>query len=340
MPKLTYTSAEFDTAKYPRCTSENTVTVYWSNLVWAAITAGKAGASELTQHKEYSRYERLVRLHMIRMSWKESMKGEFQQTDLYKALDGSEKTAISYFMGLTMAKYLSGHCLTVPWVLHYDSYLKSLGQKLKGTRPDLIGMNPQKEWFVLEAKGRSEKIEKGLMESALEQACRAQPINITRPVPIACIAYTKGAGILHATWKDPEGESNEAGYTIEPLDFLEQYYAPIRSLIDFDKLDSVPRRYTIPKSTTSFLFTTRSFPDLDLTIGLLKEPAKFYLENPDWHIPFERIPKLNALIDESDEIDNNPDPKIFVGPDGVFIELGNSWDSDNMMKEPDQRAAE
>ncbi|MCB2411042.1 hypothetical protein [Hymenobacter lucidus] len=330
MPTLTYASAGFNTAKYPRCTSENTVIVYWSNLVWAAITAGKAGASEINQHKEYSRHERLMRLHMIKMNWKESAKGEFQQTDLYKALDGSEKTAISYFMGLTMAKYLSGHCLTVPWVLHYDSYLKSHGQKLKGTRPDLIGMNPQKEWFVLEAKGRSNAIESGLMESALEQACRAQPINIKNYVPIACISYTKGAGILHATWEDPEGESNDEGYTIDPLDFLQHYYEPLRSLIDSNSQGAEVETHGNRE------YITRYFPDLDVRIGLLNEIDSYFLEQSGWYaVLTERLPKLRRILGQ-EPVENGRDR--FIGPDGVLIWLGTTWSAENMLKEPSQRS--
>lgn len=305
-------------------------------MLWAALTVGKAGVVELSRHGVHSRYERLMRMHLLKANWKVSASGMFQHSEVYKCLDSSEKTAISYFAGLTVAKLLAHECLQVAWLQHYDGYLRSINQVVKGKRPDLVGVNTGRQWFALEAKGRSRGVEADLMKNALEQADAVKPINGTAPLPIASIAYTKQAGSLYATWEDPEPEQpNEAGYQIDELDFLQKYYQPIRSLINAESPGAIEETHGNLK------YTVRQFPDLDVRVGILNESESFIFTNSRWYENLtEFLPRINAMLEII--AGKSPDSGVgnrdtFIGRDGILVSLGPSWSDENMLLEVAER---
>ena len=81
----------------------------------------------------------------------------WQKTPAYRRLDGSEKSAVSYFHGMVGARLLTEHLLRIPHLVHLDALLKQMKQPLKGSRPDFIGHHPTTGTYSmpLEAKGRS-----------------------------------------------------------------------------------------------------------------------------------------------------------------------------------------
>jgi hypothetical protein len=74
----------------------------------------------------------------------------------YDGLDPSEKSAVSYFVGLTVAKLLAHRLLDVPWLMHLDVYRRDLQPVLHGGgKPDLVGQNGAGQWVAIESKGRT-----------------------------------------------------------------------------------------------------------------------------------------------------------------------------------------
>jgi hypothetical protein len=88
--------------------------------------------------------------------------GYVARSDAFKDLDPLEKAAVTYFLGLAVAKLLAARLLSVPWLVHLDRVVHTLGIRLSGrSRPDLIGYGHSRGWIVVEAKGRSSKLPQG-----------------------------------------------------------------------------------------------------------------------------------------------------------------------------------
>ena len=148
----------------------------WWDLMRAAITVGRQGWRDVLKHGRYSYLEIIYRATMIRANMDQSSTISpydfLVKTPVYRNLDLSEKSAVSYFTGLTMAKLFSEKLLRVPWLAHVD-LLKNIWFS-SANRPDLIGMNFNQDWIVVEAKGRSGRFSAETMLKAKKQS------------PIAC----------------------------------------------------------------------------------------------------------------------------------------------------------
>lgn len=351
MFKLTYSSQNFPASLGPLLQGTNTLQTDWPELVWAALSVGKAEIRHLSRYGKFSWYELLMRLYMLRVNLRES-KGELVQTEVYKTLDPSEKNAISYFMGLTMAKLLANRFLDVPWLIHLDSFdvtRLTFGSK---KRPDLLGHNRSKQWLIMEAKGRSGKVEKGLMPKALIQTQAVDTVDRYSPfmrVASASFIKTKKSGVLAAQWECSVGSASEPGVKLK-LDsraFLNRYYELFRNLLDSNSpedgtttgvglgtlgflITSAQTSKDTPVGDRALVFRIADFPEFDIRIGLLDRSNEFLLENKAWY---------NALF--SNENDNAIRgffaPDTFIAPDGILIRLGPSWNSENMGKEPNER---
>src|SRR5260221_7068774 len=81
----------------------------------------------------------------------------WRKSDSYLRLDPSEKSAVSYFLGLTQAKITCELLLGVPHLVHLDAVLAMRGMPLRDSRPDLIGFDPVSLAYgiAVDAKGRT-----------------------------------------------------------------------------------------------------------------------------------------------------------------------------------------
>lgn len=99
----------------------------------------------------------------------------------FKELDGSEKTFLSYLLGMTQASIISEHILGAITMVHVDATLHLLGHLYSDDkRPDLIGFHrgtttqPSSTTvppgrILMEAKGTHKKKTSGLITAALQQ---------------------------------------------------------------------------------------------------------------------------------------------------------------------------
>ena len=89
----------------------------WPEVVHAAITVGRANWRDVFRHGLYSKYEMLYRASMIYANLR-AYRGRIAATSAFLALDPSEKSAVTYFLGLTFAKLIATRLLAIEWLLH------------------------------------------------------------------------------------------------------------------------------------------------------------------------------------------------------------------------------
>lgn len=118
---------------------------------------------------------------------------ELTITANYADLDLSEKIVKSYQIGMGISKIVTERILKVPYLQHVDSLVKQgIVNLTSGTneRGDMIGLDREKRWHVMEAKGRTNKPTKADKEKAKDQAEKITSISGVNPdTKSYCITY-------------------------------------------------------------------------------------------------------------------------------------------------------
>lgn len=311
MPRIPYRAANFSGAFGLLNKYNAEITVTWAQLVWAAITAGKAAGDEYA-YGIYSTLERLHRASMIRAYLMQTPLGFIARTVPYQVSDPSEKTSISFYLGMTLAKLFAEQLFDVPRMLHFAVYAQNYQVVAAAgeSRPDLIGLSNNGEWFVFEAKGRSNNFDAEALETAKAQAEQIQSIDNLAPVcNIACQAYF--TSVLNFRMDDPPagGSRRVRAIKITRPEFEHAYDDPIRTVIDL-------RGASAPLSYANRRFRGARIEEADLWIAVPDEtqslPVKFEQE------PFAQ--------------------NEYLGGDGVLVRLGPTWSVANMRLQPHLRS--
>jgi hypothetical protein len=137
---IPYTSEAFPVGTTANVSSS--LPVSWSELLWAALTIGRPPVHHVFQHGTASLHEAIFRLSLIRMALDQSSARatRLRRSDAFKALDPTEKGAISYFLGMALCKVFSTRLLQTPWLLHLDVFGSMFAANNLGrSRPDLFG---------------------------------------------------------------------------------------------------------------------------------------------------------------------------------------------------------
>jgi hypothetical protein len=230
----------------------------WDELLWAAITVGRPNMHYVFRHGVPSVYEALFRLSLIRMAVEQTspLGWRLRRTEALKSLDPTEKGAVSYFLGMTVAKLFADRILNVPWLLHLDVFRQSLRAVLKErSRPDLVGTNGRGDWVALECKGRMSPPDQGTKAKAKGQAQRIISIMGHVPTyPIGAITFFKG-DTLQFFWRDPPPEPpfKKAIRVPEMENAWQHYYRPVLELVrreaeEFERMRQTPILMTVPEA--------------------------------------------------------------------------------------------
>jgi hypothetical protein len=311
MPRIPYQGTNFSGAFAQLNTNNSEITVTWAQLVWAAITAGKAAGDEYA-YGIYSTLERLHRASMIRAYLMQTPSNFITRTMPYQMSDPSEKTSISFYLGMMLAKLFAEVLFDVPRMLHFAVYAQNYQVVVAAgeSRPDLIGLSNGGQWFVFEAKGRSNSFDAAALGTAKEQAQQIQTINNLAPAcSVACQAYF--TSVLNFRMDDPPAGRSDRPRTItisQPA-FEHAYDDPIRNLIEL-------RGANAPLSYANRRFRGARIEEADLLIAV-----------PD----VDQTPPAKSPVDfvAHDE---------YLGGDGVLVRLGPTWSEANMRLQPHQRA--
>lgn len=211
---IRHTSEDFP-ASHP--VSSGTLGLEWSDLLWAAITIGRPNVTYVFQHSDASIHEALFRVFMIKTALGQvGGSCRFQRTTAFKALDPTEKGAVSYFLGMAVCKLFASRLLNTPWLLHLDVFGSQLSAATKSgrSRPDLIGQYTSGAWHAFETKGRSGMPSAEDKLKAKTQAERLVSVNGTAcTLQIGSFTFFR-KDALEFYWRDPEPEAPEK---LEPI---------------------------------------------------------------------------------------------------------------------------
>lgn len=288
----------------------DTLNTTWDELLWAAITVGRPNRQYVFRHGDASLYEALFRWSLTRMALEQRgpRGSRLRRTDAVKTLDPTEKGAVNYFLGMTMAKLFASRLLNAPWVVHLDVFGSQLGAVLRGrSRPDLIGqVQGSNLWIALEAKGRISAPDSNAKTKAKQQAQRVVSIGGTPPAfCVGAIMYFHN-DVLQFLWRDPQPEPyGSSGFEVPYSDEIwGYYYGPVLELV-------------------------RAYPHyLD---QMFHEPVLMPLENQDIQIGIDRR-VLTALSEHqwgrarhicSENADEFQDAGYCM--DGIRVIAGDSW---------------
>ncbi len=303
-------------------------------ILWAAVTVGRRSQFDVFRFGFSSRMEVVWRAALLRANLQSGRRarrpGGFAPSAAFLALDGSEKGAVTYFLGLALAKLTAERRWDVPWVLHLDVYSRRAnpyGHPITVVpvgsgrrRPDLIGQSMNGDWLVLEAKGRTGSVDDKLRLNAKTQTQLICTINQITPIErIAAIAWFRG-NMLALDLIDPVDPLPTAvPLELPPDDFLRDYYALPLACVTEGSEDSV--------DAGGQRFVSREIGDADFTIGIEKRLyALLRRDQQDQEAP----DSLNARVREM--LSDLPGTARAmgagserIGRDGILVRLGKSW---------------
>lgn len=298
----------------------HTISFSWPELVWAAISVGRAELMHIARHGPFSAFEIVYRAAILFANLREWPTGHLTRSAAYEGLDPSEKGAVSYFVGLTVAKLFAERLLNVPWLMHLDVYRAELQAILHGAkRPDLVGQNTGGEWIAVESKGRTHGYADAAMLRAKEQvAVLASVKGQSVTLRVASQVYF-GDSRLQCALRDPDATPEDARRIDLPLErerFFEGYYRRYR-----EWLPTAPgvRREAIRGQ----MFLVAELPEVDLTVGLREHILR--AEKPD---------ATERVRSETDDIARATE---HIGMDGVLVRTGLLWSPEGMRLEPQAR---
>ena len=217
----------------------------WSDLLWSALTVGRPNTAYVLGHGDASYHEALFRLSLVRMALEERpFCAGLYRTEAFRALDPTEKGAVSYFLGMAVCKLFADRLLRTTWLLHLDVFREQLDPVVLGgrSRPDLVGSDQAGAWHAFECKGRSSAPNADERRKAKGQAQRLVRVGSQDcSLHVGAISYFRQER-LEFHWRDPEPDAAEKR---EPLavrledDAWGHYYAPALALNNEGSVESM-----------------------------------------------------------------------------------------------------
>jgi hypothetical protein len=322
MPLIPYTPQNFAAHHGNLLQQSQDLDLSWAELIWAAISVGRAELFHVVRYGDYSLFEISYRTAILFANLRELETELVTRSEAYDGLDPSEKGAISYFLGMTLTKAAVHRLCNVPWLMHLDVYRAELAVALSDdrSRPDLVGRDELGRWVVVESKGRTNSFDGRALERAKQQAQKIMNIGGQAPhLAIGILVHFDG-DILQLHLRDPEPDV-KAGISL-PLSsesFFEGYYRPFREWL---RGDPSRRRVKVGERT----FIVALIESLDLSVGLDEALAE---------LPASELARAEA--ESISELTREQLNDVFVGADGILVRTGTLWSSSNMRQQPQER---
>lgn len=154
-------------------------------------------------------------------------------TGLYDRAETTEKTGISFRLGMAFAAVIAGRILGVPQMMHVSSRAGG-----KGRRADLMGSDRSRGWHVLEAKSRTYDIGVKAMRDLLSDAkaqssVTANDLSGNRSVATFCVSLAQlWRSPIRVILKDPPPDDDRWDLVFSDEAFFTEYYSPVVDLLD------------------------------------------------------------------------------------------------------------
>ena len=246
-------------------------------------------------------------------------------------------------MGLSVAKLAAHRLFGIPWLIHLDR-VPDCSKTLEGkSRPDLVGLDNAGKWCVFEAKGRTGPIDNGTIRRAREQTHGLTRIYGNAPsIRVAAISHFRNGGLelhlensngVNSVTGDPEIPDGE-NY------FLRSYYGPFVSLIEHatSLFDETSTRRIEFEHEGNRKINAVELTALGLIVGMdslvqeaLKQGAREQDDlNRDAGLRYRLAAQSKVIPEFQAEaqvgVSRFDRYASFLGPDGIFVGLGPSWD--------------
>jgi hypothetical protein len=263
---------------------------------------------------------------LIEMCWRAVMvlaslepdpvSGRWRKSHSYDRLDPSEKSAVSYFLGLTQAKITCELLLGVPHLVHLDPVSRAYG-------------------IAVEAKGRTNGRTADVTAEAKKQAGLLPPVpGVPSGVGVASVSSFDTRGRWQAYLEDPPRSRDSQGTQgVGPL--LVAYYRPLVSALQDAGID----REASDRATV-----VARLPGMDMSLGLPADVVSIMSQvQATGPVPTDRLHEAAAELTEAITGDTTlpgmadavgladrdgqeeQSPSYCTGLDGVSVELGPSW---------------
>ncbi len=354
MPRLTYNPEKFGAYTGAAFAQPSYIDFTWSELCKCAMTVGRPSWADVFKNGPFSIFELSWRLGMLFANLKEDATGALDPSPAFRALDPSEKGAVSYFLGICFTKLVMEKLFGVPWLLHFDVYRKSLNPNLASDkRPDFVGLDTSQQWTVVEAKGRSWSMPDKTMETAKSQSLSLLSINGQSPALSVAVGVYFAGSITARIWDPDEHDNNAVDEPIDPDLFLRLYYEPLvvhagllqtRARLD---VQSQKRRRSVELNGLDATLLVDDDIVTNYARGLplwqtIVQPAVLWPDSILAEIAHLRVSHAEQLDEKSPDrlrqlVDKRRSMDIGQAADGVTIELGQSWRTENMRRNPADR---
>lgn len=325
-----------------------TVECEWSDILRAAITVGRRNAQAVFAHGQHSVFEANYRAYMVKANLTEDQNGQLVRTRAYRDLDPTEKGAVSYFLSMGLVKLLCEHFFGVPWLVHLDNFEGELDPPLdRGSRPDLIGQDANRDWVVVEVKGRSNDLPNNLLGQGKHQCTMVEHVEGQVPaLRIVGGVYFQNHQV-QTILRDPDRkEKSPSDLRINRARLLREYYTPLRDAVergeDTKTEVHADRSYRIAR-----------FPSLDFELGMdVDLAAAVGVESEEEFVSRAQVAvrSVESSIAEprSEDIKTAEKPSVQIfrsrtmiaaeeprsvslGVDGTLIRLGPSWSAGSLL---------
>jgi len=285
-------------------------------LLWASLTVGAPSLAVAIQNIRDSPAFALHKWFAIRSVVKIKDQ-ELRLVPSYKNLDQSEKVVLSYWAGMIFAKLVAEKILDVPWVAHARLLKKQkrLGVIPSTTKslPDLIGLDPSKEWHVLEAKGLQRKPTPDQKILYKQQAERIGTVDGKKPkTRNYCITRIKSK--LSVELHDPDKVAKDSiAFAIKPLDIQRYYYEPFVAFFG-EKDETLDERddYIIYKKVVCDTIDKRK-----CYVGIVRET----LVQAQMQVKSESLVKGIDRKEMSNLSTDRDHTETYIGSDGIAVKL-------------------
>jgi hypothetical protein len=296
-----------------------------ARLVWAAATIGTTPFGPRLHHGR-----------ALELQWREAMmrasvwpgSNTYWRSHGYARLDPSEKGAVSFFLGQAQAKLFAHDFFHVGRFVHYDAYLAHLGRPRRRTRPDFVGFFGRDIAIGVEAKGRSNGFGASLIAKAKRQASSLPVIN-GHP---AAATYVHVARFDRNQWcahlEDPPRARRPGDGNIDPAILTLVYYLPIVAALRAREPETIRLGGGVPyvrayfQEVDSYL-SVRA--DIETLIPSGVAAPRTQLDNlKATGTLYELVLSLDASeLEQAPSLSGTE--SLFVGGDGVGVELGTTW---------------
>lgn len=230
-------------------------------------------------------------------------------SDAFEKIDTSEKSIVSYWLGMGFAKIVAAKILGVVHLQGVDN-LKNQGTLNLANnimrRGDLIGLDRKQQWHAIEAKGRSTDrkftVKQNLAVDAKNQSKNIASVHNKKiATNSACLAALRTNPISLLLFDPPAGEIESL--PLNPSEFYKRYYADVIKTINF--LGSVEKE-----------INGQRFVVATLSIGSL--PARPSL---NWELKLGLLKDFYDSPEKAGEIECEPlcQENSVVGRDGIYI---------------------